>query len=58
MLPKLINSYGIINVGGKPQSVYNFAKKYNKNTIKTKNRKINYPLKQTMSLKKLKKLLN
>ena len=58
MLPKLINSYGIINVGGKPQSVYNFAKKYNKNTIKAKNREINYPLKQTMSLKKLKKLLN
>ena len=58
MLPKLINSYGIINVGGKPQSVYNFARKYNKNTIKVKNREINYPLKQTMSLKKLKKLLN
>jgi len=58
MLPKLINSYGIINVGGKPQSVYNFARKYNKNTIKAKNREINYPLKQTMSLKKLKKLLN
>ena len=58
MLPKLINSYGIINVGGKPQSVYDFARKYNKNTIKAKNREINYPLKQTMSLKKLRKLLN
>ena len=58
MLPKLINSYGIINVGGKPQSVYDFARKYNKNTIKSKNREINYTLKQTMSLKKLKKFLN
>ena len=58
MLPKLINSFGIINVGGKPQSAYEFAKLHNKNTIKSKKKEINYPLKQTMSLKKLKKVLN
>ena len=58
MLPKLIKCSGIINVGGKPQSVYNFAKKYNKNIIKIKKTEINYPLKQTMNLKKLKKILN
>ena len=29
MLPKLINKKGIINVGGKSQSIYNFAKKFN-----------------------------
>ena len=30
LLPKLLNKRGIINVGGKSQSIYNFAKKYNK----------------------------
>ena len=30
MIPKLLNKKGIINIGGKTQSVYNFAKKYNK----------------------------
>ena len=30
ILLKLINKKGVINVGGKIQSVYNFAKKYNK----------------------------
>ena len=27
ILPKIINETGIINIGGKSQSVYNFAKK-------------------------------
>ena len=30
MFPKLIKLNGIINVGGKSQSVFSFAKKYNK----------------------------
>ena len=30
MIPKLLNKKGIINIGGKKQSVYNFAKKFNK----------------------------
>ena len=34
ILPKLINKKGIINVGGPSQSVYNFAKKYNKKVKK------------------------
>ena len=34
-LLKLIDKKGIINVGGKSQSVYNFAKKYNKSIKKT-----------------------
>ena len=29
-LPKLINKRGIINVGGKPQSVFKFARQFNK----------------------------
>ena len=57
ILPKLINKKGIINVGGPSQSVYNFAKKYNKKVKKilsTKNSKL--PLNQTMSLNKLLKM--
>jgi dTDP-4-dehydrorhamnose reductase len=58
ILPKIINEKGIINIGGKRQSIFSFAKKYNKKVIKVKlNKKANIPLNQTMSLKKLKKLL-
>ena len=35
MIPKLLNKKGIINIGGKIQSVYNFAKRYNKKIKKT-----------------------
>ena len=32
---KLINKKGVINIGGKSQSVYEFAKKYNKDIKKS-----------------------
>lgn len=58
ILPKLINKKGIINVGGKPQSIYSFAKK-NLGSVKKikakKNSKI--PFNQTMNLYKLNKIL-
>ena len=58
MLPKLINRKGIINVGGKTQSVYSFAKSQDKSIKKIKAKKNNLmPLNQTMNLTKLKKLL-
>jgi dTDP-4-dehydrorhamnose reductase len=58
LLPKLIDKKGIINVGGKPQSVYDFAKKHNPKIKKTKSLKsLNLPLNQTMSLKKLKSII-
>ena len=58
ILPKIIKEKGIINIGGKRQSIFSFAKKYNKKVIKVKlNKKSNIPLNQTMSLKRLKKLL-
>ncbi len=57
---KLINKKGIINVGGKSSSVYNFAKKDNKNIrkifMKYKNKSL-MPINSSMSLKKLKKIL-
>ena len=58
ILPKVINETGIINIGGKSQSVYNFAKKHNKLVKKSKlNKNSKLPLNQTMNLSKLKKLL-
>jgi dTDP-4-dehydrorhamnose reductase len=53
-LLKLIDKKGIINVGGKNQTVHNFAKKYIKNIAKISAKKIygkNYPLKQSMNIK-------
>ncbi|MDA9594077.1 sugar nucleotide-binding protein [bacterium] len=58
ILPKIINETGIINIGGKSQSVYNFAKKHNKLVKKSKlNKDSKLPLNQTMSLSRLKKYL-
>ena len=58
ILPKIINQKGILNVGGKSQSVYSFAKVYNSKIKKTKNKDFSkLPSNQTMSLSKLKKIL-
>ena len=61
LILKVINKKGIINLGGPTRTIYNFAKKYNKNIkgIKSKNflgKKI--PLKHSMNINKLKKILN
>ena len=52
----LINKKGIINVGGKSQSIYNFVKQNNKEVkgIKSKGQ---LPLKMNMNLDKLKKII-
>ncbi|MDA7459980.1 hypothetical protein N8886_00385 [Candidatus Pelagibacter ubique] len=57
MLPRLIHKFGIINVVGKLRSVYNFGKLNNKKMLKTKCIDKNIPLKQTMNLDKLKKII-
>jgi len=60
ILFKLINKKGVINVGGKSQSVYNFVKKYNSKIKKNFAKKIlnsNYPLNPSMNVKKLNKIL-
>ena len=57
---KLIDKKGIINVGGKIQSVYNFAKKHNSKIKKVSAKKIlgcNYPLNPSMNIDKLKKII-
>ena len=56
----MIDKRGVINVGGKTQSVYNFAKKYNSKIKKMSAKKIlgtNYPLNPSMNIKKYKKII-
>ena len=58
ILPKIINQKEILNLGGKSQSVFSFAKKNNSKVKKVKaKRSLNLPLNQTMSLAKLKKII-
>ena len=57
MIPKLLNKKDIINIGGKTQSVYNFAKKYNNKIKKASGKKI-FPPNPSMNLTKLKKILS
>ena len=58
ILPKIIKQKGILNLGGKSQSVFSFAKKYNSKVKKIKAKKSsNLPLNQTMNLAKSKKIV-
>ena len=57
---KLINKKGVINVGGKIQSVYDFVRKYNPKIKKVSAKKIlgpEYPLNPSMNINKLKKII-
>ena len=53
---KLINKKGIINIGGKSQSVYKFAKNFNKSVKKGKLNSYFLPLNSTMNILKFRKL--
>jgi dTDP-4-dehydrorhamnose reductase len=58
---KLLDCKGIINIGGKSQSVYDFAKKYNPQIKKISAKNVlgkNARLNTTMNLNKFKKLTN
>lgn len=58
ILPHIITKKGIINIGGKKQSVYDFVKKTKKDIKKNKlNKNTNLPLNQTMNLTLLNKIL-
>ena len=58
ILPRIINKKGVLNVGGKSQSVFSFAKKNNSKVKKIKAKKnLSFPLNQTMNLSKLKKII-
>jgi dTDP-4-dehydrorhamnose reductase len=53
---KIINKKGIINIGGKKNTIFNFAKKYNKKVKKVKS-KGELPYKMDMNLSKYKSLI-
>ena len=60
ILPKLLFKKGIINLGGPTQSVYNFAKKYNKKVKKISARKKlgkDAPLNPSVNLDKLNRII-
>ena len=58
ILPKIINYKGILNVGGKTQSVFSFAKSHNKKVKKIKlSIKDKLPFNQTMNTSVLKRLI-
>ena len=57
IIPKIINEKGIINIGGKIQSVFNFAKETKKNVKKSSGKKI-FPPNPSMNIAKLKKILS
>ena len=54
---KIINKRGIYNMGGKTQTIYQFAKKYNKNVNKIYS-KGEFPLRMDMDLTKFKKIIS
>jgi len=56
ILLKVINFKGVINIGGKSQTIYQFAKRYKKN-VKKKKSKGELPSKIYMSLEKVNNLL-
>jgi dTDP-4-dehydrorhamnose reductase len=59
-LLRLIDHKGIMNIGGKTQTVLNFANKHNKKIEKISAKKIygkNYPLKQSMNINLYKKAI-
>jgi dTDP-4-dehydrorhamnose reductase len=60
ILFRLINKKGIINLGGKAQTVYEFVKKFDPKIKKIYAKKIlssEYPLNPSMNIAKLKKIL-
>ena len=56
IIPKILNKKGVINIGGKIQTVYKFAKKYNKNIKKMSGKKY-FPPNPSISIYKLKNIL-
>ena len=55
IIPKIIDETGIINIGGKTQTVYNFVRASNKDIKKTSGKKL-FPPRPSMNISKFKKL--
>ena len=56
IIPKILNKKGIINIGGKIQTIYNFAKKNNPKVKKKSGKKI-FPPNPSMNISKLRKII-
>ena len=56
LIPKILDEFGVLNVGGKLQSIYKFAKKFNKNVKKSLGKKI-YPPRISINTDRLNKIL-
>jgi len=56
VIPKILDKTGVINIGGKTQSVYKFAKETNKNIKKISGKKI-FPPKPSMNTSRLRKIM-
>ena len=56
IIPKILDKKGILNVGGKIQSIYSFAKKNNKNVKKKSGKKL-LPKNPSMNIGKLNKIM-
>ena len=57
IIPKILDKRGIINIGGKIQSVYDFAKKTKKDVLRSSGKKI-FPPNPSMNISKLRKILS
>ena len=57
IIPKILNKKGVMNIGGKIQSIYTFAKQNNPNVKKKSGKKL-FPKNPSMNVSKLNKLLN
>ena len=56
IIPKILDKTGVLNVGGKIQSIYSFAKKTNKDVKKKSGKKL-LPKNVSMNIGKLNKIM-
>ena len=56
IIPKILDKTGVLNIGGKIQSIYSFAKKTNKNDKKKSGKKL-FPKNVSMNVGKLNKIM-
>ena len=56
IIPKILNKTGVLNVGGKIQSIYSFAKKTNKEVKKKSGKKL-FPKNVSMNVNRVNKIM-
>ena len=56
IIPKILNKNGVLNIGGKIQSIYSFAKKTNKDVKKKSGKKL-FPKNVSMNVGRLNKIM-